>query len=203
MRPFTVLDGIAAPLPLANVDTDVIIRVERCATLRRGQFGPYAFESLRAGGFVLDRPPFDRAAILVAKDNFGCGSSREPAVWALQDAGIRCVVAPSFGGIFFDNCFANGVLPVCLPGAAVDTLLARLERAPALTVDLVAQEIRALGMEPISFEVEPLRRTMLMEGQDQVGLTLRLADRIGAFQAVDTARRPWLAEGLRSRRGDA
>jgi len=214
MEPFRRLDGVAAPYPQANVDTDRIIRIERCARETRETMGRWAFEAERyrpaapgpAGSadpvpdpaFVLNRPPFTGARILVAGENFGCGSSREMAVWAIAGLGIRCVIAPSFGEIFAGNCFQNGLLPIRLPRPTVDSLLARLAEAdggsPAaatLAVDLEAQRIDAWG-EAIAFEVEPLRRRALLDGLDEIGLTLQALPRIEAFQARDRERRPWV-----------
>lgn len=214
MEPFRTLTAAAAPYPHANVDTDRIIRIERCARETRETMGRWAFETERFiaappgptgsddpvpdPAFVLNRPPFTEARILVAGENFGCGSSREMAVWAIAGLGIRCVIAPSFGEIFAGNCFQNGLLPIRLPRATVDMLLERLAaadgRAPdaaTLTVDLEAQRIAAWG-ETLAFEVEPLRRRALLDGLDDIGLTLQALPRIEAFQARDRERRPWV-----------
>jgi 3-isopropylmalate/(R)-2-methylmalate dehydratase small subunit len=170
--------------------------------------GAWAFESERFNadgsdnpGFVLNRPPFRGAGILVADENFGCGSSREMAVWALAGMGIRCVIAPSFGEIFFGNCFQNGLLPVRLPAAAVATLQERLAQATPdtpgraeLTVDLLQQVIQTPWGETIRFEVEAARREALLEGLDPIGLTLKRAARIEAFQATQRLQRPWVWE---------
>jgi len=196
VTPFTTLAAIAAYYPKPNVDTDLIIRVERCAQVPRDQLGPYAFEMarFRADGsenpdFVLNRAPWREARILVGAENFGCGSSREMAVWALAGLGIRCVIAPSFGQIFFDNCFQNGVLAIRLPADAHAALAKRASdpKDCTFTVDLAAQTIDGT----IRFDVDPLRKTMLLEGLDEVGLTLSRAEDIAAFQAADRARRPW------------
>jgi 3-isopropylmalate/(R)-2-methylmalate dehydratase small subunit len=217
MEPFRTLTAVAAPYPHANVDTDRIIRIERCARETRETMGRWAFETERFlsatpaapdgtasadplpdPAFVLNRAPFTDARILVAGENFGCGSSREMAVWAIAGLGIRCVIAPSFGEIFAGNCFQNGLLPIRLPRATVDALLARLaaadggqREAATLTVDLEAQRIDA-GGDPIAFEVEPLRRRALLDGLDDIGLTLKALPRIEAFQARDRERRPWV-----------
>ena len=197
MEPFTRLEGIAAPLPQPNVDTDVIIRVERCARVARGDLGAWAFEAWRFrpdgtedANFVLNRQPWRGATILVCGENFGCGSSREMAVWALAGFGVRCVIAPSFGEIFYGNCFQNGVLPIRLPMATVTRLLAQAaDPATArFTVDLERQTIN----DRIAFTVEPLRRQMLLAGTDAIGLTLGREAEIAAFQAADRARRPWI-----------
>ncbi len=206
MDKFDFLTAVAAPYPQTNVDTDRIIRIERCARTPREEMGLWAFEveRFRADGsdnpeFVLNRAPFRDARILVAGENFGCGSSREMAVWAIAGLGIRCVIAPSFGEIFFGNCFQNGLLPIRLPASTVDALLERLAAAPAdapgqvtLSVDLQACQLRTPWGETIAFEVEALRRQMLLEGLDPIGLTLRHAAQIEAFQAADRTRRPWI-----------
>lgn len=200
-----VVEGIAAPLPLANIDTDVIIRIERLAKMPRAELARFAFEALRYRGdgsedpgFVLNRPPFRDARILVAGENFGCGSSREMAVWAIAGLGIRVVIAPSFGEIFFANCFQNGVLPVTLSPATVAGIARRLEADPAaarMSVDLERCEIRTGWGETIPFAVEALRRRMLLEGADEVTLTLAREAEIAAFQARDRERRPWIYAG--------
>lgn len=197
-----VVEGIAAPLPLANVDTDVIIRIERLAKMPRAELGRFAFEALRyradgseEPGFVLNRAPFRDTRILVAGENFGCGSSREMAVWAIAGLGIRVVIAPSFGEIFFANCFQNGVLPVTLSAETVARIARRLEADPAaarMSVDLERCEIRTGWGETIPFAVEALRRRMLLEGADEVTLTLAREAEIAAFQACDRERRPWI-----------
>jgi 3-isopropylmalate/(R)-2-methylmalate dehydratase small subunit len=204
MEKFQVLRAVAAPFPFANVDTDRVIRIERCARTPRAELGRWAFELERydADGrenpqFVLHRAPFRGAGILVADDNFGCGSSREMAVWAIAGLGIRCVIAPSFGEIFVGNCFQNGVLPVRLPAAVVTDLLARLAQAQTpeqatFAVDLAQQTIATPWGEPIRFEVEPLRREALLEGLDGIGVTLKRAASIDAFQQRQRASRPWV-----------
>jgi 3-isopropylmalate/(R)-2-methylmalate dehydratase small subunit len=206
MRKFEVLTAVAAPYPFANVDTDRIIRIERCARTPREELGAWAFEMERflADGsenpeFVLHQAPFRGAGILVAGDNFGCGSSREMAVWAVAGLGIRCVIAPSFGEIFLGNCFQNGVLPIRLPAAAVQRLQERLAEATAqppqratLTVDLHRQRIATPWGEAIAFEVEALRRAALLQGLDAIGVTLGKSAAIDAFQARQRAERPWV-----------
>ena len=208
MDRFEVLRAVAAPYPFANVDTDRVIRIERCARTPRAEMGLWAFEMERfnADGseqdsFVLNRAPFRGAGILVAGDNFGCGSSREMAVWAVAGMGIRCVIAPSFGEIFFGNCFQNGLLPIRLPAAVVAEFQARLgeatpqtpERA-TLTVDLQRQTIFTPWGGPVPFEVEPLRREALLEGLDPIGVTLKRAAAIDAFEARQRIARPWIWE---------
>ena len=198
MQPFTLVTGPAAPLMRANVDTDVIIRIERLTSLPKGALGPYALEALRyrADGsddpdFVLNRAAFRGAPLLLADINFGCGSSREGAVWALQAIGVRCVIAPSFGDIFFNNCFQNGVLPVRLPAEQVRALAAQAAGGAAFTVDLQQQVLTAPDGTRSSFEVDALRRESLLEGLDDIGLTLKHADAIDAWEAADRAARPW------------
>lgn len=206
MKPFTVVTSPAAALMLDNIDTDVIVRIERIARLRRGEFAPWAFEALRYRpdgsedpDFVLNRAPWRQARILVSGANFGCGSSREMAVWAVAGLGIRCVIAPSFGEIFLGNCFQNGVLPIRLPAAAVQRLQERLAEATAqppqratLTVDLHRQRIATPWGEAIAFEVEALRRAALLQGLDAIGVTLGKSAAIDAFQARQRAERPWV-----------
>lgn len=200
MEKFTVLKAVAAPLMLANVDTDCIIPMARLTRFGRGELGPWAFESLRylADGsenpqFILNQAPWRGARILLAGANFGCGSSREVAVWALWEIGLRCVIAPSFGDIFYGNCFQNGMLPVRLPAAEVEALAAEAGRGTVeITVDLEAQHIVAAAGRAIAFDIDPGRREALLQGLDAIGLTLRHAAAIDAFQARARARRPWL-----------
>ena len=197
MEKFTSLTATAAPFPQKNVDTDLIIRIDRCTGMPKEELGKYAFEMVRylPGGaenpeFVLNQPRYRGAQILVCGEFFGTGSSREVAVWALASFGLRCVIAPSFGQIFFGNCFQNGLLPIVLPAATVEAL-AREAAAPdakPFTVDLAQQTINGA----VRFEVEPRGRKMLLEGLDEIGLTLALEPRIAAFQAADRQRRPWI-----------
>jgi 3-isopropylmalate/(R)-2-methylmalate dehydratase small subunit len=198
MTPFTCVAGAAVPLMRANVDTDVIIRIERLTSFQRDQLGPYAFEALRlrADGSedpacVLNQPPFRRAPVLLAGENFGCGSSREGAVWALMGMGVRCVIAPSFGDIFFNNCFQNGVLPLRLPIAQVEALAAQCAGGAAMKVDLQARTITAPDGRVSPFEIDSLRREALLHGLDDIGLTLKDDALIHAWQQADRARRPW------------
>lgn len=198
MPPFACVAGAAVPLMRANVDTDVIIRIERLTSFQRDQLGPYAFEALRlrADGSedpacVLNRPPFRRAPVLLAGENFGCGSSREGAVWALMGMGVRCVIAPSFGDIFFNNCFQNGVLPLRLPAAQVEALAAQCAGGAAMKVDLQARTITAPDGRVSPFEIDSLRREALLHGLDDIGLTLKDDALIRAWQQADRARRPW------------
>jgi 3-isopropylmalate/(R)-2-methylmalate dehydratase small subunit len=202
VQPFTTLTAIAAPLLLPNVDTDVIIRADRIVVTERTDLGAFAFESLRFRSdgsknpeFVLNRPPYDRAGILLAGENFGCGSSREKAVWALFDIGLRAVIAPSYGDIFYNNCFQNGMLPVTLPAATIDELAAEIAPDPAarrITVDLSAQQVTAPSGTIHPFTIDPMRREGLLAGLDDIGLTLRREADITAFQARDRKRRPWV-----------
>jgi len=200
MQPFTTLTAVAAPLNMANVDTDMIIPKQFLKTIARtgvskGLFYELRFDETGAPtDFVLDRPAYDGAQILVTGSNFGCGSSREHAPWALLDAGIRCVIAPSFADIFYNNCFKNGILPVALPAEQVEALMRDAEKGAnaTLTVDLAAQEIRRPDGETIAFDIDPFRKKCLLEGLDDIGLTLEKADAIAAYEAAGRTERPWL-----------
>jgi 3-isopropylmalate/(R)-2-methylmalate dehydratase small subunit len=200
MDSFTTLSGPAAPLMRANIDTDTIIRIERMTGTTPEQMGPWCFEALRFRSdgtedpdFVLNRPSFRGAPILLAGDNFGCGSSREGAVWALKFSGIRCVVAPSFGDIFANNCFQNGLLPVVLPAKQVEQLAEECEGGNArLTVDLERQVVISPHGTGMPFRIEALRREALLKGLDEIGLTLQHAEAIASFKARDEAARPWV-----------
>ena len=199
MQPFRQISGPAAPFLEPNVNTDVIIRIERLTGVPRSDLGAYAFEVLRTASdgrpnpdFILDRPPFRGAPILIAGRNFGCGSSREGAVWALMALGLRAVIAESFGDIFFNNCFQNGLLPVVLPKEAVDRLAAEAGSGAPVAIDLVAREVRAPSGAVIPFAVDPQRRQALLEGLDEIGATLRRDPEIAAWQARDRAARPWI-----------
>lgn len=202
MQPFRKLTGIAAPLPLVNVDTDQIIPAKWLKTIERTGLGRGLFESLRYRedgsenpDFVLNREPWRRAVILITGENFGCGSSREHAPWALLDFGIRCVIAPSFADIFYNNCFKNGILPIVLPEETVDLLMREAASAPepVFTVDLEEQLIhRPSGNAPIGFEVDPFKRHCLLEGLDDIGLTLKRLASIEAFERRQRLAQPWL-----------
>jgi 3-isopropylmalate/(R)-2-methylmalate dehydratase small subunit len=202
MQPFTTLTGIAAPLPMVNVDTDKIIPARHLKTIKRTGLGVALFETLRFhdhGGeredFVLNREPHRRAEILITGENFGCGSSREHAPWALLDFGIRCVIAPSFADIFFNNCFKNGVLPIVLPKEQVEILMREAAEAqdPTFTIDLEKQEIhRPTGNEVFTFEVDPWRKHCLLNGLDDIGLTMQKSQHIESFEARHRAAHPWL-----------
>jgi 3-isopropylmalate/(R)-2-methylmalate dehydratase small subunit len=190
MQPFSIVSGPAAPLMRRDVDTDVIIRVEHL-NLPRSELGQWALEPLRGPEFILDQPVFRGAPILLAGANFGCGSSREHAVWALQGLGIRCVVAPSYGDIFFSNCFQNGMLPVILPEATIVSLAEQAAGGAAVTVDLHGCVVIAPDGTQHTFVIDPIRREMLLAGVDELGLTLRRASEIAAWQQADAVRRPW------------
>ncbi|HSO43130.1 MAG TPA: 3-isopropylmalate dehydratase small subunit [Rhodospirillales bacterium] len=202
MQSFTRLTAVAAPLPMINVDTDMIIPKQFLKTIKRSGLGQSLFFEMRfddAGaektGFVLNRDPYRTAQILIAGDNFGCGSSREHAPWALLDFGIRCVIAPSFADIFYNNCFKNGILPIVLPHEQVDALMALAARdeGATLTVDLERQEITAPGDgTTMPFEVDPFRKSCLLGGLDEIGLTLQKATSIAAFEQRHKASQPWL-----------
>ena len=199
MKAFTICEGIAAPLMPDNIDTDMIVRVERIAQLQRGQFKPWAFEMMRydANGdentsFVLNQPPFRQAQIILSGSNFGCGSSREMAVWALEEFGIRCVIAQSFGDIFYANCLQNGLLPIRLSAAQIESLVPAASRGETLRVDLRSRTVSAPGEPPISFDFPDERRDALLEGIDEIDQTLRHNARILAFQRDDASKRPWV-----------
>ncbi len=210
MRAFTVLTGVAAPLPMANVDTDKIIPARFLKTIERSGLGVHLFDTLRydASGaeradFVLNQPAYRHAEILIAHENFGCGSSREHAPWALLDFGIRCVIAPDFADIFHSNCFKNGVLPVALPRAVCDVLMgdAALGGNARLTVDLErCVVVRPNGAE-IAFGVDALRRRMLLEGLDEIGQTLQRGAAIEAFEARRAAEQAVAAADRRGVKG--
>jgi 3-isopropylmalate/(R)-2-methylmalate dehydratase small subunit len=198
LQPFTVVSGPAPYLPQVNLDTDVIIRIERLTALARDALGPYCLEALRYlpdgsedSGFVMNQPEFRAAPFLLAGENFGCGSSREGAVWALQGIGVRCVIAPSFGDIFFSNCFQNGVLPIRLPIGVVESMAAQCASGAPLTVDLEQSKLQAPDSEPISFTIDPLRREALLYGLDDIGLTLKDDALIRDWQTRDRSARPW------------
>ncbi|HXG77930.1 MAG TPA: 3-isopropylmalate dehydratase small subunit [Methyloceanibacter sp.] len=201
MQKFTTLTGIAAHLPMINVDTDMIIPKQYLKTIKRTGLGRGLFAELRYDekgnpnpDFVLHKPPYDKAVILITGENFGCGSSREHAPWALLDFGIRCIIAPSFADIFYNNCFKNGILPIALPQKEIDKLIDDASRGhnATLTIDLEAQEIRGPDGGVIQFDIDPFRKRCLLEGLDDIGLTLEKADLIEAFEARSRAERPWL-----------
>ena len=202
MQPFTTLTGVAAPLPMANVDTDKIIPARFLKSISRSGFGKNLFWTLRFNedgsekpDFVLNQQPWRGAEVLIAHENFGCGSSREHAPWALLDFGIRCVIAPDFADIFHNNCFKNGILPVRLPREVCDALMedARMGANARLTVDLERQVVVRPNGEEIPFEVDPLRKHLLLNGLDDIGQTLQHATAIDAFEAKRKTAQPWLA----------
>ncbi|HKH67669.1 MAG TPA: 3-isopropylmalate dehydratase small subunit [Reyranella sp.] len=205
MEKFTRLTGVAAPLPMVNVDTDMVIPKNYLKVTERTGLGKHLFAEMRfnADGserpdFVLNRPAWRQAEILVAFENFGCGSSREHAPWALRDFGIRCVIAPSFADIFFNNCFKNGILPLVLPKPVCVELIDDAERGAnaTLTIDLEAQALTRPDGERIAFEVEPSRRSRLLAGLDEIGATVAKAHRIDAFEARVRRSQPWRATTL-------
>jgi len=210
MEKFIRLDGLVVPLDRANVDTDAIIPKQFLKSIRRSGFGPNLFDewryldvgepgrddSLRPlnPDFVLNQPRYRGAQILLARQNFGCGSSREHAPWALLDFGLRTVIAESFADIFFNNCFKNGILPVILPAAEIDALFALVEATPGchLVVDLEQQVVLRPDGRSLPFAVDPFRRECLLNGWDDIGLTLRHAELIKAFEARRREQQPWL-----------
>jgi 3-isopropylmalate/(R)-2-methylmalate dehydratase small subunit len=214
MEKFTVLNGVVAPLDRANVDTDAIIPKQFLKSIKRSGFGPNLFDAWRYldtgepgmdnskrpanPDFVLNQPRYQGASILLARKNFGCGSSREHAPWALEDYGFRAIIAPSFADIFFNNCFKNGLLPIVLPEPEVDRLFHDVAVFPEfrLVVDLPAQTVAyADGSRSMQFDVDPFRKYCLVNGLDDIGLTLRHAEKIKAFEDRRRAEQPWLFGG--------
>ena len=200
MEPFTKLTGVAAPMPLVNIDTDMIIPKQFLKTIKRSGLGVNLFDEMRytpdgkeIPDFVLNQPAYRSAQIIVAGDNFGCGSSREHAPWALLDFGIRCVIATSFADIFYNNCFKNGILPVVLPQEAVDVLMADARKGANArqTVDLEAQTVTTSDGVSFAFEVDSHRKHCLINGLDDIGLTLEKASAINSFEARAQTLRPW------------
>ena len=214
MDQFTVHRGLVAPMDRENVDTDAIIPKQFLKSIRKTGFGPNLFDEWRYldhgepgmdaatrkpnPDFVLNQPRYTGASILLARKNFGCGSSREHAPWALQQYGIRALIAPSFADIFFNNCFKNGLLPIVLPDATVAKLFDEVSAFPGyeLTVDLERQVIVKPDGAEIAFDVQPFRKYCLLNGFDDIGLTLRQQDKIKAFEAERLATKPWLAHTL-------
>jgi len=210
MKAFTVLDGIVAPMDRANVDTDMIIPKQFLKSIKRSGFGPNLFDELRYldegqpgrdnsqrplnPDFPLNQPRYQGAEILLARENFGCGSSREHAPWALEDYGFSCVIAPSFADIFFNNCFKNGILPIVLPAAKVAELFAAMyaDEGYKLKIDLPAQTVITPAGESIPFEVDEFRKHCLVNGLDDIGLTLQDADDIRAYESKLMTTSPWL-----------
>jgi 3-isopropylmalate/(R)-2-methylmalate dehydratase small subunit len=210
MRKFTQLNGLVAPLDRANVDTDAIIPKQFLKSIKRSGFGPNAFDEWRYldhgepgmdnskrplnPDFVLNKPRYQGASVLLVRDNFGCGSSREHAPWALEDYGFRAIIGPSFADIFFNNSFKNGLLPIKLPEAEVDVIFKQVEEHEgyALNIDLDKQTITRPDGKVISFEIDGFRKHCLLNGLDDIGLTLQKADLIKAFEAKRRVEQPWL-----------
>ncbi len=201
MDAFTTLTAVAAPLPLANVDTDKIIPARFLKTIKRTGLGVHLFDTLRydpAGGerqdFVLNTEPYRHAQVLIAHENFGCGSSREHAPWALLDFGIRCVIAPSFADIFHTNCFKNGILPIALAREVCDRLMedARMGGNARLTIDLARQVVVRPNGEEISFAIDAFRKHLLLNGLDEIGQTMQRAPAIDAYEARLRQQAPWM-----------
>lgn len=206
MEKFQTVSSVAAPLPMVNVDTDKIFPARFLKTIERSGLGKYAFRDLRYTegetedpNFVLNQPAYRDAKILITGANFGCGSSREHAPWALYDMGIRCIIGPSFADIFFNNCFKNGILTIKMPTETVDALMTDAQKGSntAMTVDLEDQIITRPGERNISFEIDPFRKYCLMNGLDEIGLTLRKEDKIKAFEVKRAAATPWLEQTLK------
>lgn len=196
MEPLNRVEGRAIPLGLKNVDTDIIIPAKWLKTISRDGLGAGAFETLRAEpGNVIDDPAYAGAPLLIAGDNFGCGSSREHAAWALGDLGIRVVIAPSFSDIFSGNAVKNGILPVVLPQDAVDRLLAVARAGDPITVDLESETVTTPYQDRFPFTLDPFRRECLLNGLDEVGLTMARDEAIGTFEATRTSGQPWLMRG--------
>jgi len=210
MQPFTIHTGVVAPLPRSNVDTDAIIPKQYLKSIKRTGFGPYLFDDWRYldpgdldvdpaarrpnPDFVLNQPRYRDASILLAGANFGCGSSREHAVWALLDYGFRAVIAPSFADIFYNNCFKNGFLPIVLKEESVKRMLDDVEAEPGfkLTIDLPRQELRTPHGQTLGFDIDGFRKDSLVQGLDDIGLTLQHADEIRAYEQRRREQAPWL-----------
>jgi 3-isopropylmalate/(R)-2-methylmalate dehydratase small subunit len=211
VKPFTIHRGLVAPLDRANVDTDAIIQKQFLKSIARSGFGPNLFDEWRYldkgepgqdpatrkpnPDFVLNQPRYRGASILLARENFGCGSSREHAPWAIEQYGLRSLIAPSYADIFFNNCFKNGLLPIVLPALDVARLFDEVAAFAGytLTIDLPRQVIVKPDGSELSFDVQPFRKQCLLNGWDDIGLTLRHADKIRAFEAERLAKQPWLA----------
>jgi len=214
MQKFQVHKGLVAPMDRENVDTDAIIPKQFLKSIKKTGFGPNLFDEWRYldkgepgipesqrkpnPDFVLNQPRYQDASILLARKNFGCGSSREHAPWAIEQYGFRALIAPSYADIFFNNCFKNGILPIVLPEATVDQLFNAVQAFPGyeLTIDLERQVVVLPQGEEIAFEVQPFRKYCLLNGLDDIGLTLRHKDKIAAFEAQRLASKPWLANTL-------
>ena len=201
MEAFTKLSGVAAPLPLANVDTDKIIPARFLKTIKRSGLGVHLFDTLRYDetgaerpDFVLNREPYRHAEILISHENFGCGSSREHAPWALLDFGIRCVIAPDFADIFHNNCFKNGILPVRLPRDACDKLMedAKMGGNARVTVDLEREVVVRPNGEEIPFKIDAFRKRLMLNGLDDIGQTLQHGKAIDSFESREKSEKPWM-----------
>lgn len=211
MEQFTIHTGLVAPLDRENVDTDAIIPKQFLKSIKRTGFGPNLFDEWRYKDvgepgqdnskrplnpdFVLNQPRYQGASVLLARKNFGCGSSREHAPWALQQYGFRAIIAPSFADIFFNNCFKNGLLPIVMPASAMNQLFDEVKAFPGyqLVVDLPRQVVVKPDGAEIPFDIEPFRKECLLGGLDEIGLTLQHADKIRAYEAARIAAKPWLA----------
>ncbi|HTY67514.1 MAG TPA: 3-isopropylmalate dehydratase small subunit [Alphaproteobacteria bacterium] len=207
MQKFTTLTGVAAPMPMPNIDTDKIIPAEHLKTIKRTGLGKVLFERMRytddgkeRPDFVLNKPAYRDAKIIIAGDNFGCGSSREHAPWALLDFGITCVISTSFADIFYNNSFKNGILPIKLPKEDVDKLLDDASRGAnaVITIDLEKQEIRGPDGGCIKFDIDPFRKHCLLNGLDDVGLTMQKKPKIDGFEAQQKSAQPWLYAGAKA-----
>lgn len=201
MEPFKQINGIVMPLKRANVDTDAIIPAHYLKSIKRTGFADALFGNLRYKkdgtpdpNFVLNEPRYKNASVLLASENFGCGSSREHAPWALKDYGFRCIIAPSFADIFYNNCFNNGILPIKLPEEQVNELFEEVDNEPGfrLRVDLEGQTVTAPGGRVFSFEIDPFKRDCLLKGLDNIGLTLSHDDLISQYEANRKQEAPWL-----------
>ena len=200
MEKFTTLTGIAAPMALVNIDTDMIIPKQFLKTIARTGLGKNLFDEMRytqdgaeIPDFILNQPAYRKAEILVAGDNFGCGSSREHAPWALLDFGIRCVISTSFADIFYNNCFKNGILPIVMPPEVVDQLMADARKGAnaRMTVDLASQTVTTSDGQSFGFDIDPFRKHCLMNGLDDIGLTMEKAAAIDAYESKVGMQRPW------------
>ena len=199
MEKFITLKGIAAPLPMINVDTDMIIPKQFLKTIKRSGLGKNLFHELRfdmqgniKNDFVLNWDPYKKATILIAGDNFGCGSSREHAPWSLLDFGFKCIIAPSFADIFYNNCFKNGILPIRLDQEKVNILMTEAKNKNQLTINLDEQKIILADENVIDFEVDPFRKKCLIEGLDDIGLTLQKKDKISKYEESIKSSHPWI-----------
>jgi 3-isopropylmalate/(R)-2-methylmalate dehydratase small subunit len=210
MEKFITKTAVAAPLLRENIDTDIVIRIERLLGVSRPtDLGRWCFEALRYNpdgsenpDFILNQPDYRHAEIILAGSNFGCGSSREGAVWALVGRGVRCVIAPSFGEIFFGNCFQNGVLPVVLDEASIREVAAEVTADPAahpVTVDLTQCRVTTPSGLAFDFSIAPMRREALLRGLDEIGMTLARESEIASFQAADLSSRPWIYQTVEQR----